>query len=79
MVASPSTEPERDVSALGFGAFGQLSDDGKTIVFGESGPGTGANYLVFFRRLDGSAAVEIGEGSVMGVTPDGKYAISVCA
>src|SRR6267143_1775708 len=76
MVASPSTEPERDVSVLGFGAFGQLSDDGKTIVFGESGPGTGANYLVFFRRLDGSAAVEIGEGSVMGVTPDGKYAIA---
>jgi Tol biopolymer transport system component len=76
MVASPSNSPERDVSALGWGTYGVLSADGKTVVFGEVGPASGNDYLVFFRRLDGSAAVEIGEGSCIGATPDGRYAIA---
>jgi serine/threonine protein kinase/Tol biopolymer transport system component len=76
MVASPANASERDVSGLGYGTYGALSADGKTIVFGESGKAAGHDYLVFFRRLDGSAAVEIGEGQAIGVTPDGKYAIA---
>jgi len=76
MVASPAEAPERDVSALGWATYGALSADGKSIVFGETGQATGYDYGVFFRRLDGSEAVEIGEGSAIGVTPDGKYAIS---
>jgi eukaryotic-like serine/threonine-protein kinase len=76
MVASPASAPERDVSALGYATFGALSGDGKSIVFGESGKEAGHDYLVFFRRLDGSAAVEIGEGQAIGVTPDGKYAVA---
>ena len=76
MVASPASAPERDVSLLGFPAYGALSTDGKSIVFGETGMVTGHNYGVFFRRLDGSEGVQIGEGSAIGVTPDGKYAIA---
>jgi eukaryotic-like serine/threonine-protein kinase len=76
MVASPPNAPERDVSAMGWATYGALSADGKTVLFGEEGYATGGDYLVFFRRLDGSAAVEIGEGSAIGVTPDGKYAIA---
>ena len=76
IVASPANGPERDVSALAYATYGALSDDGKSIVFGESGKAAGRDYLVFFRRLDGSAAVEIGEGQAIGVTPDGKYAIA---
>ena len=76
IVASPGNAPERDVSALGYATYGALSADGKSIVFGESGKAAGHDYLVFFRRLDGSAAVEIGEGQAIGVTPDGKYAIA---
>ena len=76
MVASPPSAPERDVSAMGWATYGALSADGRTILFGESGYATGGDYLVFFRRLDGSEAVEIGEGQAIGVTPDGKYAIA---
>jgi Tol biopolymer transport system component len=76
MVASPAIAPERDVSALGWATYGALSADGKSIVFGESGKAARHDYLVFFRRLDGSAPVEIGEGQAIGVTPDGKYAIA---
>jgi len=76
MVASPANSPERDVSALGWGTYGALSADAKTIVFGEVGIFTSRDYLVFFRRLDASGGVEIGEGSAIGITPDGKYAIA---
>jgi len=76
MVATPASAPERDVSLLGFPAYGALSADGESIAFGETGMVTGHDYAVFFRRLDGSEAVEIGEGSAIGITPDGKYAIS---
>jgi Tol biopolymer transport system component len=75
MVAAPASAPERDVSALGFANFGAIADDGKSIVFTESGPSSGEDYLVFYRRLDGSAAIELGNGSANGVTPDGKYAV----
>jgi eukaryotic-like serine/threonine-protein kinase len=77
MVASPASAPERNVSALGYGTYGAISADGKAVAFTESGPGTTDDYLVFFRRLDGSPVVEIGEGSSMGITPDGKYVVAL--
>ena len=76
MVASPASGPERDVSTLGWATFGALSADAKAIVFCEVGSYATFDYLVFFLRLDGLAAVEIGEGAVIGLKPDGKYAIA---
>ncbi len=76
MVASPADAPERNVTVLGHGVNGVVSSDGKSIAFTESGPGTPNDYLVFFRHLDGSAAVELGEGSIFGMTPDGKYVVA---
>jgi hypothetical protein len=77
LVASPGSAPERNLSVLGFGVFGAISSDGKAVAFHEAGDGTPEDYLVFFRRLDGSAAVEIGEGGVLGMTPDGKYVVAL--
>lgn len=74
IVASPSSGPERDVSALTWASYGALSADAKTVVFTESG--VAPDYVVFFRRLDGSAAVELGDGQAIGCTPDAKYAIA---
>ena len=76
MVASPSNSPERNVSVLGFGIFGALSADGKTVSFTESGHGVPTDYLIFCRQLDAPAAVELGEGAVLGITPDGKYVVA---
>jgi eukaryotic-like serine/threonine-protein kinase len=75
-VASPGTE-ERDVSVLGFGMWGALSDDGRTLAFSEEGPVGGSGYLVFVRRLDGSPAIEIGDGTTLGITPDGKAVVAL--
>jgi eukaryotic-like serine/threonine-protein kinase len=76
VVASPGTA-ERDVSVLGFGMWGALSDDGRTLAFSEEGPVGGGGYLVFVRRLDGSPAIEIGEGTTLGITPDGKAVVAL--
>lgn len=77
LVASPASTSERNVSVLGYGTYGTISADGKAVAFSESGHGIPDDYLVFFRRLDGSAAVELGEGSAMGMTPDGKYVVAL--
>lgn len=75
MIASPPTAPERNVSVLGYGTFGALSSDGKAVSFTESGHGVPSDYLVYFQRLDATQAVELGEGCVIGITPDGKYVV----
>jgi eukaryotic-like serine/threonine-protein kinase len=76
-VATPRMA-ERDVSVLGFGMWGALSDDAQTLAFTEAGPvGASSGYLVFVRRLDGSPAVEIGEGATLGITPDGKTVVAL--
>ena len=77
LVASPATAPERNVTVLGHAVNGAISSDGKSIAFTESGGGAPDDYLVFFRNLDGSAAVELGEGSVLGMTPDGKNVVAL--
>jgi Tol biopolymer transport system component len=74
LVASPPGDPERDVSVAGYAVWGALSADGKTVAFSEVSTG---DYLVFVRRLDGSPAIEIGEGSTMGITPDARHVVAL--
>jgi len=76
MVAAPANSPEHDVSVLGFAIFGALPADAKAIAFTESGHGVSTDYSVFLRRLDSSSTVELGEGGVIGITPDGKYVVA---
>jgi eukaryotic-like serine/threonine-protein kinase len=76
MVVSPADAPPRNVSTMGYGIYGELSADGKSIAFTESGPGTPLDYLIFYRKLDEPAAVNIGEGDSVGLSPDGKYVVA---
>jgi serine/threonine protein kinase len=52
-----------------------LSADGSMLLFthGHSGP----NYATALRRTDGSPVVHLGEGSAMGLSPDGRWALAV--
>jgi serine/threonine protein kinase len=54
-----------------------LSDDGLTAVFEDNliGQTSAGNRTVFLRRLDGSAAVPLGEGFEPKLSPDGKWAL----
>ncbi len=66
-----------DLSWLDSSIVRDISADGKTILFDESGEGGGARYAIFLRKTDGSAAVRIGEGTAQGLSPDGKWALSI--
>jgi eukaryotic-like serine/threonine-protein kinase len=73
----PGESQERDLSWLDWTYPRDISGDGNTVLFDESGYGGGPNYSVFVRKTDGSAAVRLGDGNGQALSPDGKLAISI--
>jgi DNA-binding winged helix-turn-helix (wHTH) protein len=69
---------DRDLSWLDFSAVEGISPDGTTVLFYESGQGGGAGYTTFLRRADGSPPVRVGSGRALGLSPDGRWVLSVC-
>ena len=67
---------ERDLSWLDYSRPQDLSNDGKVVLFTESGVGAGASPAVYVRSTDGSPAVRLGEGSAWALSPDGKWALA---
>jgi len=74
---APGETRERDLSWLEWSSLRDLSPDGKTIVFSEQGEAAGANYIACLRKTDGSPVVRLGEGYAGGLSPDGKWVISL--
>ena len=72
---APGAGKERDLSWLDWSTPGDISSDGSTILFTESGEGGGPKYAVFLRRTDGSPAVRLSEGTGVALSPDGKWAV----
>jgi len=68
---------DRDLSWLDFSAVEGISPDGSTVLFYESGQGGGAGYTTFLRRTDGSPPVRVGSGRALGLSPDGRWVLSV--
>jgi serine/threonine protein kinase/Tol biopolymer transport system component len=73
---APGATKERDLSWLDWSVPGNLSPDGKTILFQEAGEGGGPKYAVYLRKTDGSPAIRLGEGTGMSLSPDGKWALA---
>ena len=75
---------QRELSWLDYTYPGELSPDGKTLLFDEEGGGGslaysksgGYTYGVYIRKTDGSPAVLLGEGNALALSPDGKWAIT---
>jgi WD40 repeat protein len=72
----PGSEKERDLSWLDWSLAGDISPDGKTLLFSETGEGGGPGYSVYMRKTDGSPAVRLGEGGIARLSPDGKWALA---
>lgn len=53
-----------------------ISDDGKVVIFTESGGEAGANYAVCMRRTDGSPVVVLGEGAALDLSDDGRWVLA---
>ena len=70
-------EREKELSWLDGSQATALSSDGKWLLFEEAGEAGGTDGAVYIRNTDGSAAVKLGVGSAFGLSPDGKYALTV--
>jgi hypothetical protein len=68
---------ERDLSWLDWSQNPDLSADGKLLLFDEEGEGAGPLRSVYLRNTNGSPAVRLGDGDALGLSPDGKWALSL--
>jgi eukaryotic-like serine/threonine-protein kinase len=69
-------ERERDLSWFDFSTLADFSADGETSLFTETGEGGGTTYGVYLRKTDGSAAIRLGDGYALALSPDGKWVAS---
>jgi dipeptidyl aminopeptidase/acylaminoacyl peptidase len=72
---APGESRERNLSWLDYGWVGDISRDGKTLLFGEQGNGGGPDYAVYLRGTDASAPILLGKGLAYSLSPDGRSAL----
>ena len=72
---APGATKERDLSWLDWSAPRDLSADGSTLLFTESGEAGGDNYAAYMRKTDGTPAIRLGDGGAFALSPDLKWAI----
>src|SRR4051812_24958263 len=72
----PGETTEREFSWLGSADTPDPARDGKLLMFGDESQSAGQNYAVAIRRTDGSAAIRLGEGSAIALSPDGSHALA---
>lgn len=66
-----------DISWHDWDVAKDISRDGQSVLFEDASEAAPANYSVAIRRIDGTPPVALGEGSAGGLSPDGKWAISI--
>jgi eukaryotic-like serine/threonine-protein kinase len=66
-----------DISWHDWNIAKDISPDGKSVLFEDSSEAAGGRYSVAIRRIDGTPPVQLSEGSAGGLSPDGKWAISI--
>jgi Tol biopolymer transport system component/predicted Ser/Thr protein kinase len=76
---TPGQTTEHDLTWLDWSYPASLSADGKSLLFREEGEAGGSTYAVYLRNTDGSAAVRLGDGASLALSPDGKWALSTRA
>jgi len=69
------TDRPRDFSLAREGSVGkQVTADGRTLLITDQ---YAKNYATYLRRVDEGAAVRLGEGEAMQLSPDGQWALAV--
>jgi hypothetical protein len=75
-VRAPDQATARDLSWLDASILGDISPDGRRILFTETGVGGGPRLSAYLRGTDGSAAVRLGDGFGYALSPDGRWALT---
>jgi Tol biopolymer transport system component/predicted Ser/Thr protein kinase len=76
MVRTADSDRERDLAWLDCSNVRDFSPDGTRVFFTEGCAGA-ATEGAYLRKTDGSPAVRIGDGYAFGISPDGRWALSV--
>jgi len=66
---------ERELTWLEGSVAVDISEDGRSVLFGEALEGGGVNGRIYIRGMDGAPAVRLAEGFPGCLSPDGKSAI----
>ncbi len=74
---SGSGTEERELTWLDRAVLVDMSPDGKQVLFHEGGKGGGSLGTIFLRKTDGAAAVRLGEGYGIALSPDQKWVLAV--
>jgi Tol biopolymer transport system component len=73
---APGEIRERDLSWLDYSFACDLSPDGRTFTFDESGDGAGGGYRLYLGRTDGSPPARLFDGTCGPMSADGRWALS---
>ena len=73
------TDPKdaRDLTWYDWTIAKDMTADGSWVLFEESSAPAGSDYAVGIRKTDGSPPIRLGDGSVGGLSPDGKWATAI--
>jgi Tol biopolymer transport system component len=66
---------EQDWSWFDRSSASAFSNDGKTVLFHETGESAKPTYQVYLRQTDGSPPVRLGEGISLALSPDKRWAL----
>jgi Tol biopolymer transport system component len=66
----------KDLTWFDWSSDRALSQDGKLLLFDESGEGGGANGAAYLRPTDGSPAVRLADGLAVALSPDSAWALT---
>ena len=75
-VLAPGEPAERDLSWLDAPVLADISPDGRSILFSETGVGGGSKEGTYLRGSNGSAPVRLADGRAQALSPDGRWAIA---
>jgi serine/threonine protein kinase len=74
---APASSKEEDMSWADFSAIRDLSNDGKLLLFDESGEAGGLNGGIYLRKMDGSAPVRLADGNSNSLSADSKWVMGL--
>jgi eukaryotic-like serine/threonine-protein kinase len=69
----PGEQGERELGWLDWSIGRKLSEDGKWLLFDETGAAPGDHAWVYLRRTDGAPPVLLGDGAYCDLSADGKW------
>jgi eukaryotic-like serine/threonine-protein kinase len=72
--AAGATE-DKDLSWLDTSGSPVISRDGNLLALSDWGRSAGSNYATLLRKMDGSPAVNLGEGSAVDFSPDARWVL----